>query len=281
MVRNGGSSLGAYELRWRAEENLREAFRVMARYAADGAVLEIDGACHIATGIPNAFFNPVFLLHGAPPDDVEGFQRRARAFYQARGGLPWSMVLTAGDEEPPLTPDRLRDAGMAAAGSVPVLSRSTTRADIRGRQNREVVIERVEAGEQLAEHRDVLAEAFGLPGFVTEMLLPDLPPPTMRLYNAYLDGDPVGTVSLFDAAGVAGIYNLGVLPGNRRQGIASALLRRVLDEACWELGLAECVVQTPRAALPLFREVGFEWLAACVRYVEPQHMPPGEGKKRS
>ena len=286
-VRNS-SDLSSAELRWRAEENLREAFRVMARYAADGAVLEVDGACHVATGVPSAFFNPVFLTHGVPPDDIDGFQRRARAFYQARGGLPWSLVLTIGDdEEPLLAPERLRDAGMTAAGSVPLLSRATTtaRGDSRGngtrRPNRAVVVERVEDKELLAEHREVLAEAFGVPGFVTEMLLPDLPPPTMRLYNAYLGGEPVGTISLFDAAGVAGIYNVGVLPAFRREGIASALLRRVLDEAGWEWGLAECVVQAPRPAVPLFRAHGFERLADCARFVEPRHMPPGEGKKRS
>jgi GNAT superfamily N-acetyltransferase len=268
------------ELRWRAEENLREAFRLMARYAADGAVLEIENACHVATGIPNAFFNPVFLYRA--PDDLEGFQRRVRAFYEARGGLPWTLVVPQYEDGPPVIgDDRLRDAGMITAGIVPMLARGTQRGMNWPRFHTEVVIERVEDNDTLSDHREVLAEAFGLPGYVTEMLLPDIPPPVMRLYVAYLSGEPVGTVSLFESAGVGGIYSLGTHPGYRRRGIATALVRHVLDEACWECGLSECVVQASRLALPLFRATGFERLAVCARYVEPQHLPPGEGKKRS
>lgn len=263
----------------------------MARYAVDGAILEVEGACHIATGIPNAFFNPVFLQRGGAPDDLEGFQRRARAFYQARGDLPWTLVVSRYEEEdePQLSSDRLMDAGMIPAGSVPVLVRSTAGSRMSGSMGndllplsrRGVLVERVEDLETLAEHRDVLAEAFGLPSHVTDLLIPELPPPTMRLYVACREGEVVGTASLLETSGVGGIYNLGTHPSYRRQGIATALLRHVLDEACWECGLTECVVQAPRASLPLFRQMGFAPLGVCLRYVEPQHLPPGEGKKRS
>jgi GNAT superfamily N-acetyltransferase len=268
------------ELRWRAEENMREAFRVMARYAADGAVLEVENACHIATGIPNAFFNPVFLHR--IPDDLEGFRRRAQAFYEARGGLPWTLILPRYEDEPPLlTTDRLRDAGMIPAGFVPMLLRPTPRNESWPRFHAHITIERVTATDELNDHREALAEAFGLPGYVTEMLLPDIPPPTMRLYVAYMGGEAVGTASLFEAAGIGGLYNLGTHPSYRRRGIASALVRHVLDEACWECGLSDCVVQTSRTALPLFLGLGFERIAVCTRFVEPQHLPPGEGKKRN
>lgn len=268
------------ELRWRAEENLREAFRAMARYAAEGAVLEVDSACHVATGIPNAFFNPVFLQR--PPDDVEGFQRRARAFYQARGGLPWTLVQLQGEgEEPMVSPARLLDAGMVAAGAVPMLVRSTQRGDSWPRVQRDISIERVDCADTLNDHRETLAEAFGLPGYVTEMLIPDIPPPVLRLYVAYRDGQAVGTAGLFEAGGIGGIYNLGTHPGCRRRGVATALLRHALDEACWECGLSECVVQASRMSLPLFLSAGFEPAATCARYAEVQHLPPGEARKRS
>lgn len=271
----------AYEMRWRADENLREAFRVMARYATDGAILETDGVCHIATGIPNAFFNPVFLPRGVrPPDDIAIFQARARAFYAARGGLPWTLLLPTYDgEEPMISPDRLRDAGMVLAGTVPLLTRSMARVRDGLQGNRDVFIEPVVESDGMSEHRGVLSASFGLPGYVTEMLLPDLPVPTMRLFVAYLGGEPVGTISRFESAGILGIYNLGVIPVCRRMGIATMLLRHVLQDGGAETGASDVVVQSPRAVLPLFRALGFRRFGMCARFVEPVHVPPGELKK--
>ena len=268
------------ELRWRAEENMRESFRFLARGATEGATLEVDNACHIATGIPNAFFNPVFLYRA--PDDMEGFQRRARAFFEARGNLPWTLIVTRNSDAPPLiSEERLKDAGMISAGMVPLLWRPTPRDARWPRFHPDVTIERVEDPDLLSDHREALAESFGLPGYVTDLLIPEMPPPPLRLYVAYLAGDPIGTAAIFEAAGVAGLYNLGVNPAYRKRGIGSALVRHALEEACWECGLSDCIVQSPRATLTLFRRLGFEPLTMCIRYVEPQHLPPGEGKKRS
>ena len=267
------------ELRWRAEENMREAFRFLARGATEGATFEVDNACHVATGIPNAFFNPVFLYRA--PDDVEGFQRRARAFFEARGGLPWSLILTRSGDKPALiSEERLKDAGMIPAGVVPLLSRPTPRDSRWPRFHPEIVIERVEEADALSDHREALSESFGLPAYVTDMLIPEMPPPSLRLYVAYFAGEPVATAAIFEGAGVAGLYNLGVHPSYRRRGIGSAMVRHALDESCWECGLAECVLQAPRVTLPMFRRLGFEPITMCIRYVEPQHLPPGEGKKR-
>ncbi|GAB4470293.1 MAG: hypothetical protein OHK0029_43100 [Armatimonadaceae bacterium] len=270
----------ASDLIWRAEENLRESFRAMARYAIDGAVLEVDHLCMVATGIPNAFFNPVFLYRA--PDDIDGLMRRARAFYEARGGMPWTLIISYWDTLEPMVPSsRLLDAGLVRAGTVPILSRDTQRGDGWSRFHPHTVIEPVRDSEGLTDFRDVLAESFGIPAYVTEMLLPDLPPPNMLLYVAYYEGEVVGTICLFDAAGVAGIYSLSVLPAFRRRGIASALVRHALDEACWELGISECVAQASRNALPVFQSLGFDKVALCQRYVEPEHMPPGEAQKRA
>ena len=267
------------ELRWQAEENLREAFRNMARYSADGAVVELDHACHIATGVPNAFFNPVFLMH--PPDDLEHFLKRVRAIYAVRGGLPWSLlVMQYEDALPMLSSERLRDAGLHAGGSVPLLVRPTQRDMNWPRYTQQISIQRVDDFSTLSDHRDMVATAFGLPAYITDMLFAELPSPLMRQYIAYYQGDPVGCAALFIAGGVAGIYNLGVAPGLRGRGFGTALVRHALDEACWECGVSDCVVQVPRPALSLFRKLGFERLGLCARYVEWEHLPPEEAKRR-
>lgn len=268
------------EMRWRAEENLREAFRAMARHAVEGAILEVEGACYIASGIPAAFFNPVFLLR--LPDDIDGFLARTRAFYDARGSLPWTLVQVQDEgDEPLLSSARLNDVGLVEAGGVPLLVRYARYADALGRGARGISVVRVEGGLGIGHHRDVLAEAFGLPGYVTEMLIPELPPPPLRLYVAYCEGQAVGTVSLFDAGGVGGVYNLGTHPAFRGRGVGRALLAHVLEEAQWECGLNECVVQASRQAVPLLQWAGFEPLATCARFVEPKHLPPGAVKSQA
>lgn len=265
---------------WRAEENLREAFRVMARNAAEGAVLEVERACMVATGIPNAFFNPVFLYR--PPDDVDGFLRRAQAFYEARGGVPWTLIVAHRDfDEPMLPAARLHDAGLVGAGMAPMLVRSTQRNENWPRFHPQVMVETVQDTGTLYEYRETLAEAFGIPSYVTEMLIPELPQPNMRLYVAYLGGQVVGTAALLDSNGIGGIYNLGTHPAFRKRGIATTLLRHILDEACWEFGLSECTLQASRSSLPLLLTMGFDRVSICHRYVLPEHLPPGEGAKRS
>jgi len=274
------------ELRWRAEENAREAFRLMARMSLDGSVLETDGACFVATGIPSALFNPVFCL--APPDDIEATLRRARAFYEARGGLPWSLIVSRPVGQPvtsgPLSPERLRDAGLTLAGApVPLLARSTHIGDEWPDllDNPQVLIGQVEDRATLASHRTTLTAAFGLPDSVADALMSSLPPPTLHLYVGYLDHHPAGVAGFFEAAGVAGLYNIGVRPRQRRQGVASTLVRRALEDACWERGLSECVVQASRASLPLFEALGFSPVASLMRYAEPRHLPPGDARKPS
>jgi GNAT superfamily N-acetyltransferase len=265
----------AGNLYWRAEENLKESFRAMARYAMDGAVLEVDRACMIATGVPQAFYNPVFLQYA--PDDADGLVQRARAFYGARGNLPWSLVLTVWDGDTPLLgADRLADAGLVPAGAVPVVHRETQDAEPWLPVSLRVRIETVADTPELLEYRDTLTKAFGVPGYVSELLFPHLPPPNIRLYLATLGGQAVGTAALLDAGGVAGVYNIGVHPGFRRRGIGTALVNHALEEACWGLSLPRGVAQVSRAALPLFTSLGFETIGTCYRYAEPGHLPPGE-----
>lgn len=258
---------------------MREAFRVMARNAAEGAVLEVERACMIATGVPNAFFNPVFLYRA--PDDVDSFLRRTQAFYEARGGIPWTLIVPHRDFDDPMLPaGRLLDAGLLSAGMAPLLVRSTQRNENWPRFHPQVMVESVQDMATLFEYRETLAESFGIPGYVTEMLIPELPTLSMRLYVAYLGGQVVGTAALFDSSGIGGIYNLGTHPAFRKRGIATTLLRHILDEACWEFGLSECTLQASRPALSLLLTMGFERLGICHRYVLPEHLPPGEGHKR-
>lgn len=86
----------------------------------------------------------------------------------------------------------------------------------------------------------------------TRQLAPDLVYPFVSM----LDGRPVGTLILFFGAGVAGIYDVGVLPDFRRRGIATAMSA----EACRfarQQGYRAAVLTATSAGEPVYRNLGF------------------------
>jgi GNAT superfamily N-acetyltransferase len=90
---------------------------------------------------------------------------------------------------------------------------------------------------------DLFADvAFGLP---------------MQCYLAELDGQPVGTSQFFLSAGVAGIYNVTVLPEVRGRGIGAAVALAALREAR-RRGYRISILQASRLGYPVYRRLGFQ-----------------------
>lgn len=51
------------------------------------------------------------------------------------------------------------------------------------------------------------------------------------LYLAFLGSEPVGSLYLFSQGGVAGLYNLAVAQSSRRQGVATTLMLRAIEDS--------------------------------------------------
>lgn len=81
--------------------------------------------------------------------------------------------------------------------------------------------------------------------------------PQYRTFLALLDGKPVGTSQLFLSAGVAGIYNVAVIPEARFQGIGSAVTLAPLLEAR-RLGNKIAVLQASKQGYSVYRRLGFQ-----------------------
>ncbi len=81
--------------------------------------------------------------------------------------------------------------------------------------------------------------------------------PHYRTYLALLNGKPVGTSQLFLSEGVAGIYNVTVLPEARHQGIGSAIALAPLLEAR-KLGYQIGVLQASTRGYNVYRRLGFQ-----------------------
>lgn len=91
----------------------------------------------------------------------------------------------------------------------------------------------------------------------------------MRHFIGWIDGVAVGAASLFTWGGLAGIYNMCTLPAYRAQGVASALLARLITvaQASGSEGIA--LVPTP-AGRRLYERFGFRE-AFRERYYTPSH----------
>ncbi|HLO04327.1 MAG TPA: GNAT family N-acetyltransferase [Symbiobacteriaceae bacterium] len=91
----------------------------------------------------------------------------------------------------------------------------------------------------------------------------------MRHFIGWVDGVAVGASSLFCWKGMAGIYNMCTLPAYRSQGIASALLARLISvaQAAGSEGIA--LVPTP-AGRRLYERFGFREVFR-ERYYTPSH----------
>jgi len=259
------------ELQWRADENFREMYRDLARGSAHGVVVEREGACLVATGVPVALFNPAF-----PPASVcdetakrlDRFLNVTRTFFRRRG-LPWALVVP--EHEPGRRfgpPGWLLDAGLYPLQTLPVLVHATLPGERWPRPNPRLDIRVSRTPDEVADHRALLEAGFGIPETMSNVVLPTQPAtPLLTLYVAYRSdtGVPVGSAALCEGGGVAGVYNVATHPMHRRMGVAATLMRRLLEDARAR-GLATCVLQSSMEGRPLYARLGFERLSTYSVY---------------
>jgi ribosomal protein S18 acetylase RimI-like enzyme len=86
-----------------------------------------------------------------------------------------------------------------------------------------------------------------------------------RHYLGYVDGKPVATVTVFLAAGVAGVYFVMTVPEARRRGIGAAITAAVLREAR-NSGLEYAVLGSSPAGRSVYEGLGFRQLCAIDLY---------------
>lgn len=250
------------DLLWRADENFRESFRMLARGAVEGTVYEEGSRCLICAGVKVPLFNPAF----APPDtDMAVFAAEARAFY-GRRGLPWALVVP--EHAPPAPPGRIRGVDLMESQTMPVMTHGAWIEDGWPAARPRFEVRVADTPAAVADHRGILALCFGIPDDVSRLVMPGPPAtPLLDLYVVYEAGRPVGTGALSEAAGLGGIFNIATHPERRREGIGLAVMRRLLDDARAR-GLETVVLQSSPAGVPLYRRLGFARLSTYTVYVD-------------
>jgi len=90
--------------------------------------------------------------------------------------------------------------------------------------------------------------------------------PARRLYLGSLEGQPMATALLFLGGGVAGLYEVGVLPDMRRQGIGRTMTLVPLLEARAE-GYRIGTLHSSPMGLGIYRRLGFREYCTLGRYI--------------
>ena len=90
----------------------------------------------------------------------------------------------------------------------------------------------------------------------------------MRIWIATLHGEPVAAASLFEGAGVAGVYNVATVPEARGRGIGRAVTATVLAEAVAR-GHRLAVLGSSDLGFPVYRRLGFTEVSRLRSYALP------------
>jgi GNAT superfamily N-acetyltransferase len=238
------------ELARRADENLFETFRVLARTAPRGEIRESDGLLLVATGAPVAMFNIAYVTH--PLANPKSAVADAIEFFDARG-LPFVLRVAEGVDSN--TELAATSAGLNFTDAIPGM----VLEDIgpRGTFLEHITIERVH-GSNVAEHTHVVADSFGMPREIADMFVSEKlgDEHDFELYVGYHHDRPVASSALATSHRVAGIYNVGTIPEYRNRGLGEAMTWHAIRQGA----LAGCLVASLQASQmgePIYRRMGF------------------------
>lgn len=244
-----------------ADANYFDVFRRIATAMDGGEVIEGDGLLLIKTGLPTAMLN-LALVTRVLPDPRAAIERAAAYFDRTR--VPFVVRLRAGiDDEAERAAEA---AGIPYSDTVPGM----TLAPI-GKippAPSELVIRTARSKETLEHHRHVLASSFGMPLEFAERLLNERVLALLRFefYVGYVDEAPVATSMLAAPDGVAGVWNVGCLPSERRRGYGGAMTWHAVRRGA-EIGCRVANLQASEMGQPIYERMGFRLVSPYRTFV--------------
>ena len=218
--------------------------------------MEDDEVMWTVTDVPVAPFNGV-LRTTVAPDRADRLIDDVTATLDSRA-MPWSWYV--GPASLPLDlPDRLRAKGFEAFEVMPGMAAPIAVEP----QETHLRFEEVREQPSLEAFVTLLGVAFEMPPAVGEPVLRLLDiassgdDPPMTNFVALDDGEPVACGSLVMAAGVAGLYNIGVPPDRQGQGLGAAMTAALMAEGAAR-GASTAVLWSSAAGMACYRRLGFE-----------------------
>jgi GNAT superfamily N-acetyltransferase len=242
-----------------------------------GAEVQDDGEIlWWVTGVEAAPFNGV-LRATLPPSRTDDAIASVAATLDSRGA-PWSWYI--GPSSLPLDlAERLGGRGFRVLDTLPGMAAPLEGAGggAAGAPHEaapSLRFEQVREEPSLEAFGTLLGLAFDMPPAVVAPFLRMLDlagqgtEPDITNFIALDEGKPVACGSLVEAAGVAGLYNIGVAPDRQGKGIGTAMTSALMAEAR-AAGARTAVLWSSAAGLRCYRSLGFEERCRLTLYARP------------
>jgi ribosomal protein S18 acetylase RimI-like enzyme len=200
-----------------------EGERVRAEVVEGGEVVEVDGLLVAFSNLPAPELNGTRVVR--EPDDAPAALDSARAVFRSRGHPFFGIEIEVGRH--PAVEVAVRAAGLQRVEAWPAMAAPISLLPVE-RVPLGVEIRRVREDRAHSAVRTVEVSAFGTPAtiaerFVGRKMLDDA---RVRIFTAWIDGEPVAEASAYLLDDTVGIFGVGVVESARRRGIGAALTLR-------------------------------------------------------
>ena len=256
------------------QSDMRAAWASLGR-GPNCELFEAPELTRLFTGIPLPIYNTVMSLD-VSTERADQLIEETLTYYKAKA-MPCSWWL--GPWTKPVNYDsRMRRFKPALVEQVPAMAMDLAQLPDMPPLPPGLVIEEVLDDRSLRDYVVVDFDSFGFNASHVDRMLEILqgigygPDRLWRHFKASRDGQHVGNASLFTGAGAAGLYSVGTVPAARRQGIATAIVLRVLGEARrW--GYRVSTLQASTLGQAIYERIGFREYATIDLY--EWHPPAG------
>ncbi len=233
-----------------ADRNMVEVWRAMLALAPAPGEVDDGNVVLLSSGLPVPLFNPAFIT--GPIADPTATVERIVEHYAV---LESPFVALFRDEVACGLAEACSAAGLREHWRPPLMVlEPVPQAPAHPPELR---IDRVSA-DTLDDYAHVLSQGFGIPHELAEAMSPpallDIEGFTALLGS--VDGHAVGSVAVFVAAGVAGIYNVATIPGHRGKGIGAAMTWAAVAASAGA-GVECAILQSSEQGAPVYERMGF------------------------
>lgn len=200
-----------------------EGERVRAEVVEGGEVVEVDGLLVAFSNLPAPELNGTRVVR--EPVDPSAALDAARAAFRSRGHPFFGIEIEVGRH--PAIEAAVHSAGLRRVEAWPAMAAPISLLPAE-RATADVEIRHVREEHELDAVRVVEVAAFETPAeiaerFVGRRMLDD---ERVRMFTAWIDGEPVGEASAYLLDDTVGIFGVGVVESARRRGIGAALTLR-------------------------------------------------------